>query len=434
VSDLPLWLQILLLLFLLALSGFFSISETSMMAINRYRLQARVQQGSRAAALTKKLLSQTDRLLSTLLLGNNILNTAITAVVTSLTIQWYGNNEMALGIATAVVAFAIIIFAEITPKVIGAAHPEKVALPASFLLTPFMKLFAPAVWLINLFVARLMKSLGLSTTAGNDNNALNMEELRSMVLESGHFLPQKPKSILLNLIELEDLTVDDIMTPRSKMEYLNNTNSLEVLSHQISTAHHNKLPIIKGDWRDVAGILHVRSALSLFMAQEFDEENLQRMLTPAYFIPTGTSALQQLNFFQENRERLGLVVDEYGEVMGLVTPEDILEQLIGEFTSRAPYSEHLGHKEGESGPGALNVIVDGSLPLRKLNRLFQLDLPLDGPKTLNGLVLEHLQEIPEAGTSVRIGDVVIEVVQSADKSVKTARLHKVGPQAKARTL
>lgn len=425
-EELPFWAQLLFLVALLALSGFFSISETSMMAINRYRLQAMAQQGRKSAILTRRLLAQTDKLLSTLLLGNNILNTAITALVTSLTIQWYGNNDLALGIATGGVAFAIIIFAEITPKVIGAAHPEKIALPASFILTPLTRLFSPAVWLINLFVSRLMKSLGLSKENASDTHAFNLEELKSMVLESGHFLPQKPKSILLNLIDLEDLTVDDIMTPRSKMEFLNSRNTLDTLGHQLATSHHNKLPVIKGDWTNVEGILHVRHALALLMSEEFDADHLKKNLSPAYFIPTGTSALQQLHFFQENRERLGLIVDEYGEVLGLLTPEDILEQLIGEFTSRSPYTEPVGQGEGQG--RTLNVIVDGSLTLRKINRAYGLDLPLNGPKTLNGLVLEELQDIPEAGTSVKIGDVVIEVVQAADKSVRTARLHWAQPK------
>lgn len=420
-EELPFWAQLLLLVALLALSGFFSIAETSMMAINRYRLQAMAQQGRRAATLTRRLLAQTDKLLSTLLLGNNILNTAITTLAALITIDMYGNNDLAMGIATMLVAFAIIIFAEITPKVIGAAHPEKIALPASFILTPLVKLFSPFVWFINLFVSRLMRTMGLQKTADHEGNSLNLEELKSMVLESGHFLPNKPRAILLNLIDLEELTVDDIMTPRSKMECLDLRQPLDTLRHQLSTAHHNKLPVIHGDWNRVEGVLHVRHALGLMMAGDLDLADLKKYLSPAYFIPTGTSALQQLQFFQENRERLGMIVDEYGEVLGLLTPEDILEQLIGEFTTRAPYSDTPLNEK--AGPNTLNAIVDGTVTLRKLNRVFGLDLPLDGPKTLNGLVLEQLRDIPEAGTSVRVGNVVIEVIQAADKSVRTARIH-----------
>jgi len=394
-----------------------------MMAINRYRLQSLAEQGSRSAKLTLRLLQQTDKLLSTLLLGNNLLNTASTAIVTSLTISWYGNNELALSIATGLIAMAIIIFAEITPKVIGAAHPEKVALPASYAMAGLVVLFTPAVWFTNLFVARLMKWMRISSDSGN-NTAFNLDELRSMVLESGHFLPQKPKSILLNLFELERLTVDDMMTSRARMEYLNLASNAELIQQQIATAHHNKLPVIDKDWRQVLGVLHVRQCLAPFASGEFDEESLKKLIQYAYFIPTGTPAIMQLQYFQENKERLGLVVDEYGEVLGLVTPEDILEELIGEFTSRAPHSEALSQQHHDT-EGELNVLVDGSYSLRALNRKYGLDLPLNGPKTLNGLVLEQLQEIPDADLSVRFGKTVIEIVQAADRSVKTARIKRL---------
>ena len=417
-NDLPLWVQITLLIALLLGSGFFSIAETSMMAINRYRLQALAEQGSRSATLTKKLLSQTDKLLSTLLLGNNILNTASTAVVTSLTISWYGNNELALSIATAIVALAIIIFAEITPKVIGAAHPERVALPASYLMSILVKLFSPVVWVINLFVGRLLKWGGLSPSSG-EAPSINLQEIRSMVLESGHFLPQKPKAILLNLFELENLTVDDMMTPRVRMEHLNLNTEYTLIRQQIATAHHNKLPVINKDWRQVSGVLHVRHSLALFASGDFDEDSLTQLCQPAYFIPSGTPAITQLQYFQENRERLGLVVDEYGEVLGLITPEDILEELIGEFTSHAPHHEALANAHDE---GPLNILVDGSSSLRALNRKYNLSFPVTGPKTLNGLVLEQLQDIPEAGVSIKINDTVIEIIQAADRSVKTARI------------
>jgi Mg2+/Co2+ transporter CorB len=393
-----------------------------MMAINRYRLQALAEQGSRAAKLTRRLLQETDKLLSTLLLGNNLLNTASTALVTSITISWYGNNEIALSIATALVAMAIIIFAEITPKIIGAAHPEKVALPSSYVMAVLVTLFSPMVWFTNLFVSRMIKWLGL-TAASSESPTLNMQELRSMVLESGHFIPQKPKAILLNLFELESLTVDDMMTPRSRMEYLKLNADPDLLRQQIATAHHNKLPVIEKDWRKVVGMLHVRHSLSLFAHAEFEEGALEKLLQPPYFIPSGSPAITQLQYFQEHRERVGLVVDEYGEVLGLITPEDILEELIGEFTSHAPHLESMNESSG--GSGMSNVLVDGASSLRALNRKYGFTLPVTGPKTLNGLVLDYLQDIPEAGVSVRIDQHVIEIVQAADRSVKTARIYKL---------
>lgn len=394
------------------------------MAINKYRLQALAEQGHRSAILTRKLLSRTDKLLSTLLLSNNLLNTASTAVVTSLAISTFGNNEVALTIATAGVAFAIIIFAEIGPKVIGAAYPEKVALPSSYVIAFFVRIFAPFVWVINSVVEGALRNFGLSSKSSGDQS-LNLTELRSLVLESGHFLPSKPRAILMNLFELEQLTVEDVMTPRMRMEYLDFSKDEDELAYQISTAHHNKLPIIDKDWAQVIGLLHVRRALALFYHEEFDKEALQKLLQPAYFIPAGTPVSLQLHLFQENKERMGLVVDEYGEVLGMITPEDILEELIGEFTSHAPnasFSTAFENLQDQS------ITVDGSMDLRDLNKRYKIDFPLDGPRTLNGLILEQLQDIPETGLSVKVGDIVIEILQVADKQVRTAKLFKMNSQ------
>lgn len=423
-NNLPLWAQVALLATLLLSSGFFSIVETSMMAINKYRLQALAEQGHRSAILTRKLLSRTDKLLSTLLLSNNLLNTASTAVVTSLAISAFGNNEFVLTIATAGVAFAIIIFAEIGPKVIGAAYPEKVALPSSYVIAFFVRIFSPFVWVINSLVEGALKNFGLSSKSSGDQS-LNLTELRSLVLESGHFLPSKPRAILMNLFELERLTVEDVMTPRMRMEYLDFNKDEGELAHQISTAHHNKLPVIDKDWGKVSGLLHIRRTLSLFHNQEFNKEELKKLLQPAYFIPAGTPVSLQLHLFQENKERMGLVVDEYGEVLGMITPEDILEELIGEFTSHAPnasFSNAFENLQDQS------ITVDGAMDLRDLNRRYKIEFPLDGPRTLNGLILEQLQDIPETGLSVKVGDIVIEILQVADKQVRTAKLFRMNSQ------
>ncbi|MCQ8897054.1 CNNM domain-containing protein [Limnobacter humi] len=416
-SELPFWAQTALLVGLLLGSGFFSIAETSMMAINKYRLKAMAEQGVRSAVLTQKLLNRTDRLLSTLLLSNNLLNTATTAVVTSLAISWYGNNEWALSIATGLVAFAIIVFAEITPKVIGAAYPNQVALPASYPIAFFIRLFSPFVWLINQFVEGMLSRFGLSSRQSGETS-LNVDELRSLVLESGHYLPHKQRSILMNLFELESLTVDDVMTPRTRMEVLDFAKDEETLALEIATAHHNKVPLIEEDWATVLGILHVRRMLALFQNGEFSKEHLQKLIQPAYFIPSGTPVNVQLQAFQENKERMGLVVDEYGEVLGMVTPEDILEELIGEFTSHAPVNQH----RAETDEDERAVTVDGAIDIRELNRKYHLHLPTDGPRTLNGLLLEHLQDIPESGLGVKLHNTVIEIVQVADRSVKTAKV------------
>ncbi|RCS57537.1 HlyC/CorC family transporter [Parvibium lacunae] len=423
-ENLPLWAQISILVFLLIFSGFFSIAETSLMALNRYRLKHLVKQGSRAAKVTAGLLEQTDRLLGTVLLGNNLLNTAATTLITALTIAIYGNDEIALTIATAVIAFAIIVFSEITPKVIGARFPEKIALPASYLLVPILKLLYPAFWFVNLFVGRLLQLLRLKP-AQETQQSLSMEELRTVVLESSAFIPKKHHSILVNLFELEQIAVDDVMTPRAQIEGLNigaNTHEgMQSVRDQLATCYHNKLPVFEEDIHNTIGILHVRRLLGQLADPDFDLTGLRELLSDPYYIPSGTPLFQQLQYFQENKQRLGLVVDEYGEVLGLITLEDILEQIIGEFTTSMPTSQHAETMWDSTD----SVIVEGSIPLRELNRRLHLNLALNGPKTLNGLILEWLQEIPEHGVSFKLGDHVIEILQVQQNAVKTARIAKL---------
>ena len=419
-DNLPLWAQISILVLLLLLSGFFSIAETSLMALNRYRLRHFVKQGHRAARLTQGLLEQTDRLLGTILLGNNLLNTAATALITALTIALYGNDEIALTIATGLIAFAIIVFSEITPKVIGARFPEKIALPASYILIPILKLLYPAFWFVNLFVGRLLKLLRLQPHNEADRH-LSMEELRTLVLESSAFIPHKHQSILMNLFDLEQIVVNDVMTPRAQIEGLDLKGDIQAVREQLATCYHNKLPVYEGDINQTVGVLHVRRLLGVLTDPAFDLVRLRELLTEPYYIPSDTPLFQQLQFFQENRQRLGLVVDEYGEVLGLVTLEDILEQIIGEFTTSMP-----SHQNTEQGWTAeQTILVEGTAQLRDLNRRLQLELPLDGPKTLNGLVLERLQEIPESGVCLKIENCVVEILQVQNNVVKNAKLRRL---------
>lgn len=418
-DAIPLWAQLLALLVLLLLSAFFSIAETSMMAMNRYRLGHLVKKGRRGARLASELLSQTERLLGTILLGNNIVNTALTAIVTSVAISQFGNNDRTILIATTLVALLIIVFCEITPKVIGATFPERIALPASFVLKPLMRISAPAVWLVNLIAGRLLPLFGVRP--GRDTTVrMSSEELRTIVLESGAFMPQKHRAILMNLFDLENITVDDVMIPRNRIESLNIATSVDVIREQLATCFHNKLPVHEGEVNRAIGVLHVRRALSLLSAEEFDTEELREQLSEPYFVPSGTPVFTQLQFFQENRQRLGLVVDEYGEVLGLVTLEDIIEEIIGEFTTTAP-----------GGAGQLqwneqgSVMLEGSASLRELNRRLGIGFPLDGPRTLSGLVLESLQDIPEGEVSLRFGDFAVEVLQIQNRAIRSLRIHRL---------
>ena len=419
---------------MLAVSGFFSIAETAMMAINRYRLKHLVKQGKKGAILAAGLLAQTDRLLGVILLGNTFVNAATTALVTAIAISWLGNDENTLAIATGVVAFLILVFSEITPKVIGAAYPEKIALPAAFLLKPMLWLASPIVWFVNLFVAGLLKMMRIKVTQ-DDEQRLSPEELRSMVLEGGHFMPKKTHSMLVNLFDLERVQVDDIMSPRSQIEAINLADSMETILRQLKTSYHTRLMVYESDPNNVKGLLHLRKAMALVAdpgTEEEFREGLREILNEPYYIPASTLVSQQMQFFQENRERIALVVDEYGEIQGLVTLEDIVEQIIGEYTTTAPLKSAERYRWGAPvavGSAVDSVVVEGSSLLRELNRQLRLNFPLDGPKTLNGLILESLQDIPESGVSLKINGCAMEVVQTEDRVVKTVRLLRPALQA-----
>ena len=406
------------LVVLLVVSGFFSIAETAMMALNRYRLKHLVETGSRGAKLTQSLLERTDRLLGVILLGNNLINAAAATLTAIVTVQLFGENKIALAAGTGVITFLILVFSEITPKVIGATYPERIAFPAAFVLAPLLKIAYPFVWFTNLFVGALLKALRLSDRPQASESRLSMGELRTLVLEASHYIPQKHQSILLNLFELESITVDDVMTPRSHIEAIDLDAPIDETRRQVATCYHTRLPVFRGQLDEIVGILHVRSVLNLGKLDDLSAASLQEVMRPPYFIPAGTPLLSQLQQFQENQDRLGLVVDEYGELMGLITIDDILEEIIGEFTTHSPLAAGAIHRQADG-----SALVEGGLPLRELNRKLELDFPLDGPKTLNGLILEHLQDIPEAGTTILVSGHPLEIVQTQEKAVKAVRIY-----------
>lgn len=388
-----------------------------MMAINRYRLKHRAEQGHRGARLTLSLINQTDKLLGVILLGNNLINTAAATLSTLIAIRLFGQGEMTLFIATSVLTFLILVFSEVTPKVVGASFPEHIAYPASFVLSPLLKLAYPIIWFINLFVQGLLKLLHIKPRQDDSSNMLGLEELRTVVLESSKLLPRMHRKILLNLLELERITVDDVMTPRNQIEAIDLNADPEKLSQQIATSHHTRLIVFDGSLDEVSGILHVRRVLHPLSSGELTGDTLKEVLLEPYYVPAGTPLFTQLRHFQDNQKRLALVVDEYGELQGLVTLEDLLEEMVGEFTTQAP-SQMGWLREMEDG----SWMVEGSALIRHVNRKLGLTLPSDGPKTLNGLLLESLESIPEAGVSIKIGDIPIEIVQTQDRAVKVARI------------
>lgn len=401
---------------LLIVSAFFSISETSMMALNRYRLRHLTQSGHRGARLASDLLGNTDKFLGVVLLGNNVINAASALLVGEIARRQLGDSEFALLIATGAAAFAILVFSEITPKVIGAGYPERIALPASYVLTPLLKVTQPLVWFVNLFVQALLWLLRVKPSEGTLEHTLSIEELRTLVLEAG-YIPRKHQSILINLFDLEAVTVDDVMVPRSQIEAINLDAPLEELTQQISTAYHRRLLVYTGHLDEVVGTLRVRNALTLMQRDELSKSALREMVREPYFIPSGTALFSQLQNFQEHQDRVSLVVDEYGELMGLVTLEDILEEIIGEFTTQSPLQARGFSRQSDG-----SYLVEGGALLRELNRKLGFRFPLDGPKTLNGLILEHLRDIPEPNTSVKIAGHYLEIVQTQDRVVKAVRV------------
>jgi len=407
------------LVVLLVISGFFSIAETSMMAINRYRLKHMAAQGHRGARRLEELLKRTDRLLGAILIGNNVVNALIATVCGLISYQLFGQGRVgwAVTASTLAASFLIIVFAEITPKVIGATYPERLAPPLAFVLKPVQWLLTPGIWLVNLFVQPLLRMLGIRPGDSTDVQKLSPEEIRTLVLESSSFMPKKHLSILTNLFDVGAVTVQDIMVPRARIESVRLEDEIETIAHQLATSYHQRLPVFRGALGEVVGVLHLRRVLAPLRDGALDQALLESLVVQPYFVPATTPVLAQLQYFQENRERMALVVDEYGELMGLVTLEDILEEIIGKFTTSLP-----------SAAGALawdehgTAAAEGTTPVRELNRSLGLSLPIDGPKTLNGLILEHLQDIPEADVSIKIGNVPMEIVHAQGRTVKTVRI------------
>lgn len=406
---------------MLLLSAFFSMSETSLMSLNRYRLRHLVKQGHRGAKLASTLLAKTDKLLGVILLCNNLVNTTLATLATVITVQLLGEEEWVLMLSTVSVTFAILIFSEISPKIIAAAHAEKIGIFCSYILYPLLKLLYPVVWFVNLIVAGWLKILGIKVNFGEVANALTMDELRSIVTDAGHFLPKKHRTILLNLFELEKITVDDVMTAHTLVEAIDFDAPLDDILQQISSSHHTRLPVRQGEQEEIIGVLHLRKVMSQLRSHhesnDLDKDALREVISEPYFIPSGTPLYTQMQQFQEKQQRVALVVDEYGEFKGLVTLEDILEEVIGDFTTQSP--SRLGSYRKDTDGGWL---VDGSSTLRDLNKKLNLRLPLDGPKTLNGLILEHFEDIPESNTSFKVGTHVIEILQTQDRIVKSVKI------------
>ncbi|PHS25261.1 MAG: magnesium/cobalt efflux protein [Methylophaga sp.] len=403
-----------ILFILLLLSAFFSSSETALMSLNRYRLRHLANEGHAGAKRASRLLERPDRLIGLILLGNNFVNILAASIATIIGIKLYGENGIA--IATVALTLVVLLFAEVTPKTLAALHPERIAFPASFILKPLLFLLYPIVWFINLITNRLLAFFDVSPN-DSSSSAINREELRIALMEAGGLIPKRHKEMLVSILDLEKVTVDDVMTPRNEIEGLDINAAVPDIIKQLSHCSHTRLPVYEDNMDKLIGILHVRKALHLFAQDNLTKESLSSLVKESYFVPENTALNVQLIQFQRQRRRTGIVVDEYGDMLGLVTLEDIFREIVGEFTSDLIDEDKDIHPQEDG-----SYLINGSATIREINRHNQWSLPTDGPKTINGLILELLESIPEQGVSLRIENYIIEVIQTADNTIRTVRI------------
>jgi Mg2+/Co2+ transporter CorB len=413
-SEVPLGVLFAALIVLILLSAFFSGSETGMMALNRYRLRHLVKSQHEGAKRAAELLQRPDRLIGLILFGNNFVN--IVASMLAAFIAWRILGEPGLALAPFVLTVVILVFAEVAPKTLAALHPERIAFPAAVVLKPLLTLFYPVVAAINWLANGVLRLFRL-TSADVDHHQLSTDELRTVVNEAGALISRRYRSMLVSILDLEKVTVDDIMVPRHEISGIDIDDNIDEIIEQLVHSQHTKLPLYRGDIDDILGVLHLRKVLEPLEHEELSKDWLVENASEPYFVPAGTPLNTQLRNFQRQRRRLGLVVDEYGEVDGLVTLEDLLEEIVGEFTTDPSDHSPDVHPQDDG-----TYLIDGGANVRELNRSMRWDLPTDGPKTLNGLVLEDLESIPEPGTSLLIAGYPVEIVQTSNNAVKTARI------------
>jgi len=414
-NDVPLSILGLILAVLILFSAFFSGSETGLISLNRYRLRYLAKANHRGAKCAQKLLDKPDRLIGLILLGNNFVNILSSAVATTIATRLWG-VEAGIAIATVLLTLVILIFAEVAPKTLAVMHPERIALPASLLLRPMLFILYPVVWGVNLLANGVLRIIGIPLHAEN-GQSMSQEELRTVLSEADAMIPRRHKQMLTNILDLQEVTVNDIMVPRSEIIGIDLDDDWDTIYSQLINSQHTRFPVYREDINNIVGALHVRNCMHLLSNPNSGIEELKKNIREAYYVPENTPLNTQLLQFQRQKRRMGMVVDEYGDVLGLVTLEDILEEIVGEFTSEPLTSIKDIHPQEDG-----TYLVDGSANIRELNRSMGWELPSDGPKTFNGLIIEHLESIPEPGTSVLIAGYPIEIVQSKENTVKTARV------------
>ena len=415
-TEISVGAQIGILILCIALSAFFSSTETALMSINRYRLRHRAREGSTSARAAEKLLERPDRLIGMILICNNFVNSAAAALVTVIGLRIGGEGAAAIGIS--VFTAALIIFGEVAPKTFGAMYPERLALPSALIYQVLLKILYPIVWTTNLVANGVLRLLGVSAEKVS-RTSLSSDELRTVVAEASTVIPHRHQRMLMSILDLEKISVEDIMVPRNEISGIDVADDWDDVLEALQQSRHTRIPCYEGNLENLIGILHMKKVARLLARDELDRERLVALAKERdpYYVPEGTSLNTQLLQFQRQRRRVAFVVDEYGDVQGLVTLEDLLEEIVGEFTSDTASLHKDVHKEkGDT------YVVSAAASVRTLNRKMGWTLPTTGPRTLNGLIIEYLETIPDPGTSLRIGDYSLEILQTGDNAVKTVRL------------
>lgn len=385
-----------------------------MMSLNRYRLKHLTRNGHKGAQRANKLLQRTDQLIGVILIGNNFVNIFASSIATIIALRLWGDAGIA--VATGLLTIVILIFAEVTPKTLAALYPEKIAFPATYILIPLLKLLYPLVWAVNLITNNLLRLLGIKQDSDNSDN-LSREELRTLVNEAGALIPKKHQDMLVGILDLEKVTVNDIMVPRNEIMGIDIEDNFSDIIEQIQSSQHTRLPVYKNDINNIIGVLHLRNLTRVLSQDEPNRATLLQECRDPYFIPESTPLNTQLINFQKEKRRIGIVVDEYGDVMGIATMEDILEEIVGEFTTdySASSADITPQEDG-------SYIIDGSATIRSINKALSWNLPVNGPKTLNGLITEALETIPDTSVCLKIRNHRVEIRQVKDNVVKTARV------------
>lgn len=403
-----------LLVVLLMMSAFFSSSETALMSLNRYRLRHRARAGHSPSRLTEKLLQRPDRLIGLILLGNNLVNILAASITTIICLRIGG--EPAIAIGTGLLTLVVLIFAEVAPKTLAALHPELIAFPAAYVYFVLLKVLYPFVWTVNLIANGVLRLLGVRASR-HDGHALSQEELRSVVADAGSMISGRYRQMLISILDLEKVTVDDVMISRSNIIGIDLQDDLDEIIAQLQASDHTRMPVYRDSIDNVIGILHLRRVVNVLRERTLTKDTLVELLTETYFVPEGTPLSTQLVQFQKRKRRIAMIVDEYGDLQGMVTLEDILEEIVGEFTTDPTASE-----EEIVCVSADSYVAIGSAHVRELNRLAGWKLPVGGPKTLNGLIVEHLEAIPNAGTGFTLGDYRIDILETNDNRVEKVKV------------